>query len=259
MTRDAWDVSPGDGPILATAIHAGHDFRDEVASAHALDEASRLREEDPFTDRWLDIADASIAVQRSRFEVDLNRPRDKAVYRVPDDAWGLDLWHTPPDDDLVNRSLAIYDAFYDDLASLCDAAAAANERFVVLDLHSYNHRRGGPGAPVENPAANPEINVGTGTVDATIWGSVISTFITTMGSNPFDGGTLDVRENVRFRGGQMSAWINERYAGRGCALAIEMKKIYMDEWTGEPLEAMIVGIGDALHATSMALRDELTG
>jgi N-formylglutamate amidohydrolase len=257
MTASPWTVTNGDGPVIATAIHAGHDFRDEVASAHALDEADRLREEDPFTDRWLGIADASIAVHRSRFEIDLNRPRDIAVYRVPEDAWGLHLWTSEPDDDLVDRSLALYDAFYADLGALCDAAAARG-RFVVLDLHSYNHRRGGPDAPVDDPAGNPEINVGTGTVDHAVWGDVVDVFSTTMGSHPFDGGTLDVRENVKFRGGHMSGWINERYAGSGCALAIEMKKIYMDEWTGEPRESMIAGISDALHAAAGAVRHLLS-
>jgi hypothetical protein len=37
---------------------------------------------------------------RSRFEVDLNRPRREAVYRIPEDAWGLDIWRDEvlPDD-----------------------------------------------------------------------------------------------------------------------------------------------------------------
>ena len=43
---------------------------------------------------------------------------------------------------------------------------------------------------------------------------------------------MDVRENVRFRGGELSRWVNERYRDRGCALAIEFKKMFMDEWTG---------------------------
>jgi hypothetical protein len=55
----------------------------------------------------------------------------------------------------------------------------------------------------------------------------------------------------------MSRWINDRYAGRGCALAIEVKKIYMDEWSGEPFEPVIATIGDALIAAAEAVRDEL--
>jgi hypothetical protein len=55
----------------------------------------------------------------------------------------------------------------------------------------------------------------------------------------------------------MSRWINDRYAGRGCALAIEVKKIYMDEWSGEAFEPVIVTIGDALVVAAEAVRDEL--
>lgn len=76
--------------LVATAIHAGHDIRPEVSSLLTLDEAARLREEDPFTDRIAACADSRVLVFRSRFEVDLNRGRDDAVYRTPDDCWGLD-------------------------------------------------------------------------------------------------------------------------------------------------------------------------
>jgi hypothetical protein len=37
------------------------------------------------------VAPTHIIVTRSRFEVDLNRPRDKAVYRCAADAWNLDV------------------------------------------------------------------------------------------------------------------------------------------------------------------------
>ena len=52
MTELAWRISEGDGPIIATAIHAGHSLRPEVAALTALTDEQRLREEDPFTDRW---------------------------------------------------------------------------------------------------------------------------------------------------------------------------------------------------------------
>jgi N-formylglutamate amidohydrolase len=158
---------------------------------------------------------------------------------------------------VIQGSLAAYDAFYRDLAAVCDEVAAAHPRFVVIDLHSYNHRRGGPDAPVDDPDANPEINVGTGTVDRALWADALDAFETAMRAFPFDGGHLDVRENVRFRGGHMSRWINERYQGRGCALAIEVKKIFMDEWTGEVEEAVLGSIGDALSAATDAVRDVL--
>ena len=35
-----------------------------------------------------------------------------------------------------------------------------------------------------------------------------------------------------FEGGYLTEWVHERYDGVGCALAIELKKVFMDEWTG---------------------------
>ena len=106
--------------VIATAIHAGHELRPEVLARTALDDATRLREEDPFTDLLTAIGGATVVAHRSRFEVDLNRPRQQAVYRVPDDAWGLELWtETPPDTEL-ERSLASYDEFYADLPAGLD-------------------------------------------------------------------------------------------------------------------------------------------
>jgi N-formylglutamate deformylase len=87
-----WRLHEGHGPVVAVALHHGHDLRPEVAKLIALDEAERLREEDPYTGGWTDIADTGVVVERSRFEVDMNRPRDLAVYLEPERAWGLRVW-----------------------------------------------------------------------------------------------------------------------------------------------------------------------
>ena len=253
MNAEEWLIERGEGPVVATAIHAGHQLRPEIEHLTALDEETRTREEDPFTDEWLSIAATTMAVRMSRFEVDLNRPRDKAVYVEPEDAWGLELWKSNLPGGDIERSLQKYDRFYKDLADVCDELADRHDRFVVLDLHSYNHRRQGPDAAVDAPSDNPEVNVGTGTVDRAIWGGVVDAFSDALASHPFDGGHLDVRENVRFRGGFMSRWLNDRYAGRGCCLAIEVKKFYMDEWSGQPYESVIVNVGEALLAAKTAL------
>lgn len=73
-------LSVGASPLVAAAIHDGHEIRDEITNIIALSEAERLREEDPYTGKWTCITDNQIIGLRSRFEIDLNRPRDKAVY-----------------------------------------------------------------------------------------------------------------------------------------------------------------------------------
>lgn len=249
-------MTTGDDPLVATAIHAGHRLRPEVEALTKLSEAHRLREEDPFTDHWIGVAQNSINVDVSRFEVDLNRPRDKAVYVRPEDAWGLDLWESEPSAAMVERSLEIYDRFYEELGQLCDRVIEAHGKVVVLDIHSYNHRRRGSDAPVDDPELNPEINLGTESIAAS-WNPVVSAFTNAVSTLPFYDDTLDVRTNVRFKGGNMPRWINARYKDRGCSIAIEVKKIYMDEWTGALDEGITASIGRILESAAETVRQEL--
>jgi N-formylglutamate deformylase len=218
-------------PLLVTAIHAGHELRPELADRIALDDGTRRREEDPYTDRLTDVGGTSLVVHRSRFEVDLNRPRDGAVYTTPDTCWGLEVWQDPLTDEQVERSLRLHDRFYAALSCELDRVAS-EEPFLLLDVHSYNHRREGPGAPPAPAADNPDVNVGTGSLDRDRWGHLVDRFISALGTQVVVGHPLDVRENVRFEGGYLSRWIHERYDGVGVALAIELKKVFMDEWSG---------------------------
>jgi len=244
--------------VVATAIHAGHALRDEIASLIQLSELDRLREEDPFTDRWVGIAGNRIVAHRSRFEVDLNRPRERAMYRTPADAWGLDLWKLAPPDDVVARSLELYDSFYATLGRICDDIIEANGHVVVLDLHSYNHHRAGPAAPVDDPMDNPEINLGTESIHRPGWEAVVEAFADALGAPPFYVAKLDVRFDVRFTGGHMVRWLNDRYGSRCCAIAVEVKKIYMDEWTGKLDEEITATIGGLLESADHAVRGTLS-
>jgi len=252
-----WQLERGDGPIVAVAIHHGHAVRDEVAALLAIDDRSRLREEDPFTGEWTTIAPTRCVVLRSRFEVDLNRPRDRAVYRKPADAWGLEVWKREPPDDLISRSMSEYDAFYTAMRGLLEDVERRHGGFVVFDLHSYNHRREGPEGPPADESGNPQVNVGTGTLDRTRWAGVVDRFTAALRSYDFPGGRLDVRENVKFKGGRLARWVHETFPSTGCALAIEFKKVFMDEWTGEADEGLVTAIGDALRSTVPEVLDEL--
>src|SRR5690606_31171683 len=95
----------GNSPLVITAIHDGHEVRDELKGLFNLDEAARLREEDPFTAVWADISENKIIVHHSRFEADVNRPREKAVYQNPEDAWGLEVWNRKLSGEILHRSL----------------------------------------------------------------------------------------------------------------------------------------------------------
>jgi hypothetical protein len=229
-----WTVQHGPGPVVATAIHDGHDLRREVAEAIALDDAERLREEDPFTGEMVRDVPTHVVAHRSRFEVDLNRPRDGAVYQNPEQCWGLKLWKGgAPQAGLADRSLAMHDAYYRMLTHLLDGIAERHDRFVLLDVHSYNHRRGGPDAEPEPLQSAPDINIGTFSMPRRDWDFLIDPWMEALRRHDFAGRRLDVRENVAFQGrGYQARFVHERFPQRGCAIAVEFKKFFMDEWTG---------------------------
>jgi N-formylglutamate deformylase len=244
-------------PLIAAAIHAGHAVRAEIAERLAIEPAARLREEDPYTDRWTGVAPLRIIGQVSRFEVDLNRPREAAVYRTPAEAWGLQVWKRPLPEQVLQRSLQRYDAFYAELRRLLDEAERRFGRFVVFDLHSYNHQRAGPDGPPADSERNPDVNIGTGSMDRRRWASVVDRFRSDIAGFDYPGGRLDVRENVNFRGGHFAAWIHRHYAESGCALAIEFKKFFMDEWTGQAYDEHLEAIGRALGVAAAGVLQEL--
>lgn len=255
---DAWEIIRGDGPLVAAAIHDGYDVRIEVAEWMALHEADRLREQDPHTGAWTAVAPTRIVGRRSRFEVDFNRPREKAVYRTPADAWGLSVWRAPLPDDVVERSLLLYDAFYADVRETLAELIARHGKIIILDLHTYNHRREGPLGQPADPEGNPEVNIGTGTLDRTLFGPVIDRFFGDLRAFDYHGRTLDVRENVKFRGGHFSQFIHQTFPGQACVLAIEFKKFFMDEWTGEPDPVQVETIRRALELAVPGMLEELS-
>jgi hypothetical protein len=230
-----WTVQRGEGPIVATAIHDGNRLRPEVASAMKLADLDRLREEDPFTGQAIVDVPNHVIAHVSRFEYDLNRAGPEAIYQTPEQAWGLDIWHAPLADDVVRRSLDLHAAYYRMLGQLLDDVAASHDRFVLLDIHSYNHRRDGPeGAPTD-PAQAPDINIGTFSMPRERWADVMDPLIEATAGFDFNGRRLDVRENIAFQGkGELTRFVHQRYPNQGCAIAIEFKKFFMDEWSGQP-------------------------
>lgn len=252
-----WTIEEGGDRVVACAIHAGSDVRAEVLRHMAVRRRQRLYEEDPYTDRLTAAAGTSVVVHRSRFEFDLNRTRERAVYRNPGDAWGLPVWREALPSAVRQRSLRLYDRFYAELAAVLARAGADGRPFLVVDLHSYNHRRGGPGAPPADPAANPEINLGTGSLDRERWGRLAERFAADLRTVDVGGRPLDVRENVRFRGGHLSWWVHATFPGQACCLAVEVKKFFMDEHTGVIDEPIWAGVQAALAATIPGVLDEL--
>jgi N-formylglutamate amidohydrolase len=248
--------APAPQPFIATALHDGHAVRPDVQQAIGLDAAERQREEDPATAHFARLFATRAVGLRSRFEVDLNRPPECCVYRGPEEAWGLGVWAHPLPAEVRAESCAIHASFYRDLGNLLDEVTKRHGAFVVFEFHSYNHRRNGPNAPPEPQAENPDINLGTENIDRAVWSDLLECMTATLKTRTVCGQALDVRENVKFKGGYFPRWVRERYGARGCSIAIEIKKTYMDEWSGEVYPDVLAELRQALQAAAPELRRE---
>lgn len=258
MEEKNWIIKEGRTPIIATAIHNGHKIRRELERLCAIDEQERLREEDPYTAIWTTVVPNRTIVLTSRFEVDLNRPREHAVYLRPEEAWGLKVWEKKPSKAMIERSLAEYDAFYDEVFQLFSHIKKRFGYFVVFDLHTYNYRREGPEGPEADPTFNPDVNLGTGTIeDHKHWEPLIDRFRYDIQQFDFMGRALDIRENIKFKGGHFASWIHQTFGKNACVLSVEFKKFFMDEWSGMADHKKVELIRKVLKSTVPGILEEL--
>jgi N-formylglutamate deformylase len=252
-----FNLAVGDGPVVATAIHDGHAIRPDLVPLLALDDAARFREEDPLTGVFTEVGDTRITVPTSRFEVDLNRPREAAVYARPEDCWGLHVWNGPLPEAAIGRSLARWDRFYAMVATLVDGLLERWDAVLLVDLHSYNHRRDGADAAPAPQDGNPDIELGLTTADRARWGDACARFADALRSVPVAGRTLDVRANVRFpTGGHFPEWAFARWGDRVCTISPEYKKIFMDEWTGRVDIAALYALREGLARAVAEVRGD---
>ena len=232
MLRSVVTIGDDGLPLLATAIHNGHHLPPELLPSCGISEAYRLREEDPFTGEMASLFTNHITVESSRFAIDLNRPPDRAVYLTPEDCWGLPVRTAAVPETLLARLRGDYASWYNLLQYQVDRLLERHPFLVVLDLHSYNHRRGGPQAEPDPQESNPDIIIGRSNLLQQHYPAA-EALCQRLNGQIFQGKALDCRQDVKFPGGQMSRWLNLRYPDRLICLAIEFKKTFMDEWTGE--------------------------
>ena len=73
------------------------------------------------------------------------------------------------------------------------------------------------------------------------------------------GRTPDVRNNVRYDGGgHFPEWLYSTYGDAVCAISLEYKKVFMDEWSGQADIGALYDMRDGLRAAVAAARPELS-
>ena len=225
-------------PYMCGAVHDGHQFRKELWDNCLHSEYDRWFEEDPCTKEMVRSHPIVIAGCDSRFEYDLNRAPDVAIY---EDAWGKQLWRSPLAADQKQRSLDKHDNFYKVVHALVAQLEQMFGVLVVYDMHSYNWRRWDREVPV--------INLGTVNVDNQRFGTQIESW------------RYSLSELVLPHAIQSTSNINDTFQGNGyflkfitanfkntLVLATEFKKIYCDERNGVIYPEVVRAIETQLHS-----------
>ena len=141
-------------PFVCVAIHDGHEMRRSLRQQCRLTDEERRYEEDPFTGALIRAMPVTIVALDSRYEYDLNRPRSRCVYQ---EAWGKTVWEGKLRPGEVARSREKHLRFFRIFDTLVRSIEKRFGACLVLDVHSYNHRRVGKDAPT--------FNLGTAQID----------------------------------------------------------------------------------------------
>ncbi|GHE33696.1 N-formylglutamate amidohydrolase [Sphingobacterium griseoflavum] len=232
-----FNVRKAANAFWAFAIHDGHHISPMLESYYQLNEDERLREEDPHTGCMAELPCNQFIVRTSRFQLDINRTLEKAIYRHPEMAWGLQVYRELPPEHLLQQLQQDYLSIYKKIDMWIAESIAAHGYFIVFDIHSYNAKRKSPDEIVDE-VVNPQINLGTLYNDEK-WRPVIDRFMATVSAQQVLDTNIDIRENVKFKGGQLAQYLLQKYGDKGCVLSVEFRKDFMDEWTGVPLTPVI--------------------
>ncbi|MGV6831106.1 MAG: N-formylglutamate amidohydrolase [bacterium] len=208
-------------PYVCGAVHDGHQFRKELWDNCLHSAYDRWYEEDPETKNMIAAHPIVIAGIDSRFEYDLNRDPENAVF---DTAWGKQLWKEPLPEHQKQTSLAKHQNFYKVVKALIDKIENEFGCCIVYDMHSYNWRRWDREVPTWN--------LGTSNVDNTKYGTFIESWRQQLEAIefPYEEIPSTAKINDTFQGnGYFLKFITSHFKNT-LVLATEISKIYCHEY-----------------------------
>ncbi|MFC4269231.1 N-formylglutamate amidohydrolase [Polaribacter marinivivus] len=201
------------------AVHNGHQFRQELWDNCLHTEYERWFEEDPETKEMVKSHPIVIAGCDSRFEYDLNRAPETAIY---EDAWGKKLWKQPLPIEMHEKSLQKHANFYKVVHALISKLEEKFGVCIVYDMHSYNWKRW--------TREVPTWNLGTSNVDNQRFGEEIESWRAILEKTPLPNGIKSTSKiNDTFQGnGYFLKYITQNF-NNTLVLATEIAKVYCDE------------------------------
>ena len=207
-------------PYACAAVHDGHQFRKNLWENCLHSEYDRWYEEDPETKNMVISHPIIIAGCDSRFEYDLNRDPENAVFKT---AWGKQLWKNPLPNAEKVKSLHKHTNFYKVVHALISKLEEKFGTCIVYDMHSYNWQRWDREVPTWN--------LGTSNIDNDRFGAQVESWREVLASIKLPHGIKQTaRINDTFQGnGYFLKFITNNFKNT-LVLATEIAKVYCDEY-----------------------------
>lgn len=204
---------------ICGAVHNGNQFRKELWDNCLHSAYERWYEEDPCTKEMVQSHPIVIAGCDSRFEYDLNRPPETAIY---EDAWGKKLWEKPLSKEMYAESIKKHHNFYKVVHALLSKIEEKFGVCVVYDMHSYNWKRWDREVPTWN--------LGTKNIDNDRFSNQIESWRKTLEKTHFPHSIpSSAKINDTFFGnGYFLKYITANFKNT-LVLATEIAKVYCDE------------------------------
>lgn len=205
---------------ICGAVHNGHQFRKELWNNCIHTEYERWYEEDPETKNMVISHPILIAGCDSRFEYDLNRTPEEAVFET---AWGKQLWKQPLPEAQKQRSQNKHENFYKVVHALISKLEDMFRVCIVYDMHSYNWKRWDREVPTWN--------LGTSNVDNERFGDIIEAWRIRLSeiNLPHDIKPTSKINNTFYGNGYFLKFITNNFKNT-LVLATEIAKVYCDEY-----------------------------
>ncbi len=216
---------------LGVALHNGSRVRPGLHEAMEVDQEERFREEDPFTDAFLREFPFRLVARDSRFEYDLNWEIEKCIYPRDKKKWGLQIWKRSLTSEEIDVTYDKYKEFHALMDLVINHILDHYPHAVVFDIHSFCYRRNEEMRWWEDN--RPEINLGTQYINRDHFSTLINLFLEEVSGITVEGHFLRVAENELFPGGYLTRKYAVSHNRQVLVLAIEYKKVFMNELTGE--------------------------
>ncbi|MBU2651967.1 MAG: flavohemoglobin expression-modulating QEGLA motif protein [Bacteroidetes bacterium] len=222
-------------PYACFAIHHGHQLRPSLRRLIALNDHERKYEEDPLTGDLISSFPMVVIAQDSRYEYDLNRDEAGCIYDV---AWGKTVWRSPVSDEEREISLNKHRFFFRLVDALLALMKNRYGNALIYDIHSYNYQRYNEEYPV--------FNLGTGSINRKRFSGSIRNWLTELSRIELPNLETSVGENTLFKGnGYFLKYVTKSFPD-ALVFATEIKKVYMDEASGEVFPMVMEALKNGL-------------